>query len=148
MGQLNWTELKFVMSKTFRFWLKNRFPLFLILGFRYFIDPEVLARTRQSMLLQGLVTLFLFLVGVSMIFQSPLNIKNEKQVKALMKIKKKNNFLFKHCFSLQRHLEMILKWIMWRRNHWQPKSVNYHGTKDSPQSKPFERKNFFFYPSR
>ncbi|XP_054169235.1 oxalate:formate antiporter-like [Oppia nitens] len=45
----------------------------------YFIDLEVLSRSRQSMLLQGFVTLILFIIGVILLFPAPTANKSDKE---------------------------------------------------------------------
>ena len=44
----------------------------------YFTDEDLLLRTRNSMLLQGFVTLILFLFGVAMLFPAPKFVKTDK----------------------------------------------------------------------
>lgn len=44
----------------------------------YFTDPDVLIRTRQSMLLQGFVTLILFSIGIIMLFPAPNTTKEQE----------------------------------------------------------------------
>lgn len=42
-----------------------------LLFFRYFTDINVLHRTRQSLIIQGIATLCLFIIGVIFLFPAP-----------------------------------------------------------------------------